>query len=534
MGTGLPCEGAGHRILIENSEYWLRNYGDLAMLEVTVRRIRERWPNARIGIMTESPTLVAAYFPGAVGITVGASDPWAEPGPLARAAAALGPAVVGPVAEAWLRTRARLLPQAIRVRDRLRDRPSPDTEAGPTDALTTGPIPADGAGSTTEQTHAAGPNSAGAPANEAGAPVSEAGALRPLDAVGPEARGRGRVDGTANSGPHENADTPAETGTSASVVVPRIERRHPGAAKAVRAASLVIALGGGYLTDADLPQAGRVLDLLEYAHGAGVPVAMVGQGLGPMRDPELRGRASEVLARVPLIALRERRRGPELLESLGVPASAVTVTGDDAIELARDARNSVSGTEIGVCLRIAKYSPVAGLAQDAVGVAVRAAAVEFGTGLVPLIIAETPGSPDRATTLPLVRGANAASPVGRFVRPGDVAQQVSRCRVLVTGAYHLAVFALSQGIPVVALTSTEYYDDKFLGLEQMFGGGVRLIHLDDPELGEQLSEAIRDTWKDAEHLRAGLLARADEQVNAGREVFERLFCEFERTHAEHA
>ncbi|MFI6865276.1 polysaccharide pyruvyl transferase family protein [Nocardia sp. NPDC050406] len=455
MGTGLPCEGAGHRILIENSEYWLRNYGDLAMLEVTVRRIRRRWPRARIGIMTESPALVAAYFPGAVGITVGAGDPWGRNRPLDRIAALVGPGVVGPVAMTWLRARAWALPRAIRARDRLRR--------------------------------------------------------------------------------SESGTAPTSTSTSNEVdATPRIERRHPGAARAVREASLVLALGGGYLTDADLPQAGRLLDLLEYAGAAGIPTAMVGQGIGPMRDPELREHTARVLATIPVLAVRERRRAPALLESLGIGAEAFAVTGDDAVELAVEARKELPGNDIGVCLRIARYAPVARRAQDAVGAAVRTVAREFETRLRPLLIAETPGSPDRATTLPLVRGGAHTAPQARFVSARELPARVADCRVLVTGAYHLAVFALSQGIPVVALTSTEYYDDKFLGLEEMFGGGIRLIHLDDPELEQRVATAVREAWKEADSVREALRAAADDQVAASRQAFERVFTLLERTHADHA
>ncbi|MFI5783604.1 polysaccharide pyruvyl transferase family protein [Nocardia sp. NPDC051570] len=473
MAAGLPCGGAGHRILIENSEYWLRNYGDLAMLDVTVRRLQQRWPKARIGIMTESPALVSAYFPGAVGITVGDRDPWGSPRAAERLAAELGPAVVGPAAVAWLRARAWLLPRAIRARDRIRRMVG---------------------------SRVAPPLSAGRTAQVA------------------------RVLSTGGSGG-------VAVGTE---TVSRIVTRHPGAARAVREASLVLALGGGYLTDADIPQAGRALELLEYASDAGIPTAMVGQGLGPLRDPELRKQAARVLAKLPLIALRERRRGPALLDSLGVAPDVVTVTGDDAIELACDVRKHQVGTDIGVCLRIAEYSPVSRHAQDCVGVAIRRAATEFGALLVPLIIAETPGSPDRRTTLPLVRGsANAVAPVGGFVHPSVVAEQVTRCRVLVTGAYHLAVFALSHGIPVVGLTSTEYYDDKFLGLADMFGGGIRLIQLDDSHLGERLAVAIRDAWGEAETVRDALRTRADEQAAASRQAFERLFALLERTHVEH-
>ncbi|QLY27717.1 polysaccharide pyruvyl transferase family protein [Nocardia huaxiensis] len=480
MEAGLPCGGAGHRILIENSEYWLRNYGDLAMLDVTVRRLRERWPHARIGIMTESPALVAAYYPDAIGITVHDTDPWGRRRLAHPVFAALGPAVVGPPVLAWLRSRAWLRRQGIRAKDVVKKR---------------------------------------------------------LGRAAPEGAGAA-VAAAASDTAAQTLGTAAETSgatSHASSTAQRVEADRPGAARAAREASLVLALGGGYITDADLPQAGRALDLLEYAWDAGVFAAMVGQGLGPMRNPGLRRRAGQVCVKLPLIALRERRRGPGLLDSLGVPSSVVTVTGDDAIELAVDARKDQLGNAIGVCLRVAGYSPVSAGAQSAVGVAVRAAATEKSVPLIPLIIAETPGSPDRATTVPLVRDSkHAERPVGRFIRASEVAEQVARCRVLVTGAYHLAVFALSQGIPVVGLTSTEYYDDKFLGLDDMFKGGVRLIHLNDPELAQRLPLAIREAWDEAEVLRDGLRARADEQAAASRQAFERLFELVEQRHAEHA
>ena len=58
----------------------------------------------------------------------------------------------------------------------------------------------------------------------------------------------------------------------------------------------------------------RVLNLMEHACDAGVPVALVGQGLGPLDDPGLQARAAQVLPQVRLIALRECRLGPQVLD----------------------------------------------------------------------------------------------------------------------------------------------------------------------------------------------------------------------------
>lgn len=438
------------RILIENSEYWLRNNGDLAMLAVTIRRLRERWPDARIGVLTDSPVLLRAYFPTAEGITVFDEDPWAPPTWLEQIAARVGPAFVGPVVLAWLRARTWLPQKARGARRRLKS---------------------------------------------------------------------------------------ALTGTQVPPISPR-PRPHIGSRRAVVSSSALVVLGGGYLTDADAAQCRRVFSLIRVAGDHDVPVAMIGQGLGPLDDPTLVAMGREALGTVEMLALRERRRGPAIADRLGVPAGRVRVTGDDAIELAHSLIDPTSdtprgggdglGAGIGFCLRVAGYSPVDESARTAVGATVRHAAERLRAPLLPLIIAEYRDQ-DRKSTLPLVAGANrVVPPLSRYVHPRAVAERVSDCRVLVTGAYHLAVFALSQGIPVIALTSSEYYDDKFLGLADMFGTGLTMIELGSPDLAERLSAAIASAWEDAPAVRAPLRAAARHQVDLSRAAFDEVFAIVER------
>ncbi len=52
------------RILIDPSSSHCLNLGDVAMMQVTVRRLRERWPDAEIVIFTEAPELLEMYCPG--------------------------------------------------------------------------------------------------------------------------------------------------------------------------------------------------------------------------------------------------------------------------------------------------------------------------------------------------------------------------------------------------------------------------------------------------------------------------------------
>jgi polysaccharide pyruvyl transferase WcaK-like protein len=250
---------------------------------------------------------------------------------------------------------------------------------------------------------------------------------------------------------------------------------------------------------------------------------MVGQGLGPLDDPTLRAAAAEVLPKVDLIALRERRRGPALLADLGVAPERVLTTGDDAVELGHDACRNVMGTDIGLCLRVADYSPVAAPVREAVGSTVRSLAAGYGARLVPLFISEY-RSEDRRSTLPLVRKhPDTIRPLGRYCTPREMAAQLGQCRVLVTGAYHLAVFALSQGIPVVGLSSSRYYDDKLHGLSDMFNGGLRVERLEAPDLGLRLTSAVRTAWDRAPELRGPLRERASAQIKVGRGAYQRVF-----------
>jgi polysaccharide pyruvyl transferase WcaK-like protein len=425
----------GIRILVENGEYPLRNRGDIAMLSITVQRLRESWPDARIGVLTNRPALLRAFIPDAEPVDCRRGCRWPTDDRLRRSLSARGARVLGPLSE---RGRA--------------------AAAGPWRRLR--------------------------PVRAAVRPVS------PMSVAGID----DGDDGISGDAMH----------------------------RALRDVSLVVAGGGGYMTDADLHQAHRTLHLLDHACSQGIPTAMVGQGIGPMANTRLLEHAARVLPHLDLIALREGRRGPKLLEKFGVAPEKVVVTGDDAVEFGYRVRTVEAGSDLGLCLRTAAYSKVAAGAPDIVGRVVRNAAADLNAGLAPLIVSEH-GSEDRRSTLPLLEGYHDTKrPIGRFGSAERLARQVAGCRVLVTSTYHVAVFAMSQGIPVVGLSSSAYYDDKFLGLAEMFGVGLTLVHLDGDNLDDRLGRAIRRSWQEADGVRNPLRYKAVEQMKASRAAFERI------------
>src|SRR5689334_15760266 len=54
------------RILIEPSDYVLRNVGDMAMLQTAVARLSALWPTAGIQVLTDDPARLRLLCPAAI------------------------------------------------------------------------------------------------------------------------------------------------------------------------------------------------------------------------------------------------------------------------------------------------------------------------------------------------------------------------------------------------------------------------------------------------------------------------------------
>jgi colanic acid/amylovoran biosynthesis protein len=101
-------------------------------------------------------------------------------------------------------------------------------------------------------------------------------------------------------------------------------------------------------------------------------------------------------------------------------------------------------------------------------------------------------------------------------------RQLQRCRIVVTGAYHAAVFALAQGIPAVCLARSPFFVDKFLGLADQFGAGCEVLLLDDADLPKRLASAMERAWASAEQIRPVLLEAAARQIEISRAAYRKF------------
>ncbi|MBD1889613.1 polysaccharide pyruvyl transferase family protein [Coleofasciculus sp. FACHB-SPT9] len=290
----------------------------------------------------------------------------------------------------------------------------------------------------------------------------------------------------------------------------------------VKASDLVVACGGGYITDVFEEKVTSVLGFLGLATALGKPTVMLGQGLGPLQNPKLRLQAKAVLPHINLISLRESRAAIPLLNSLGVSPKRIVTTGDDAIELAYEARSQKLENGIGINLRIAKYSEVNSNLLEIVRASVQDSARKKGAPLIPVPISHTVF--DAKTIQMLLAEYDDTSDGGQSLdTPLKVIEQVKHCRVVVTGSYHAGVFALAQGIPVIGLAKSQYYKDKFLGLADQFGAGCDVILLEDERLRDKLMSAIDNAWRLSETIRPQLLESAKRQIELGHDAYRRVY-----------
>ena len=296
--------------------------------------------------------------------------------------------------------------------------------------------------------------------------------------------------------------------------------------EALRDTQFMVLSGGGYFTDVFPGQAWSSLERIRAADAMGIPFAIVGHGFGPLRDPALLSAARELIPRARLISVRESLASLPILRDLGVDASKVHVTGDDAVAHAWVVADKQLGRSIGVNVRVAPYAGMSDADIGEVREALRDSVASLDCELIPLpvCLAKSVESESDASVAALILDGLPHARIESST-PTTVAaliERVSHCRLVVTGSYHCAVFALSQGIPSVCIYNSEYYALKFHGLANQFGIGCAVIDRSGTAFRDQLRDAILESWRTADEVRPGLLRAAEIQVEAGRRAYDDL------------
>jgi polysaccharide pyruvyl transferase WcaK-like protein len=294
--------------------------------------------------------------------------------------------------------------------------------------------------------------------------------------------------------------------------------------KALSQFDIYVATGGGYMCDSDKRMLLDVFDRLEAAIAVGIPTVLVGQGIGPLKDLDLLARAREILPAVDLIFYRNRPNGLPLLQSFNVPAERLFLTGDDAVEMAYENRQPALGNGIGVSLRVAHYTQIEKGHIELVRQVLHTIAKLHRAQLVAIPISSAHHESDITHIRQILDGYERVSISWRKLdSPVDTIKRVRRCRLVVTGTYHGAIFALAQGIPVIGIARSDEYFDKLSELCDEFPGGIQVFRLGDAQLSEKLAGSIEDAWQRAEDVRPSLLASALRQIEWQHAAYQRIY-----------
>lgn len=293
--------------------------------------------------------------------------------------------------------------------------------------------------------------------------------------------------------------------------------------RSLEKADLVLICGAGGFYDGCHGWNMDILDLIEASSQRNIPAVLLGQGFGPLTNHLVLKRAAKILPLADFITLRGGRGSLDLLRAIGIPESKVETTGDEALELAYASRSSECGQALGINIRFLASAWTDQNDLESIRPVLHEFARRRNAPLIPLPIAIHLGTRDDLAIKQLLIGFDEQSNGGENLdTPLKVIKQAARCRVVVTGAYHAAVFALGQGIPVVALAKSDYFAKKLLGLEDQFGEGCQTILLTEPDLPARLQNAIEKAWQIADKLREPLQALTLKQIELSRTSYDRL------------
>jgi polysaccharide pyruvyl transferase WcaK-like protein len=288
---------------------------------------------------------------------------------------------------------------------------------------------------------------------------------------------------------------------------------------AIRQADLVVSSGGGFVNDVFWVHAAGVLGVLAAAQRLGKPTAMFGQGIGPLTHPVLTRLVARTMPRLSVVGVREGIGSLPLLLAQGVQRERIDVTGDDALLLATGPRRPPLGSAIGLNVRVASYSGVNGGDARRAAAVTSEAARRHGVSAMVLPVSRYATASDLESIR--TSGAGAAWEFADLQTPEELAEHAARCRVVVTGSYHAAVFALAAGVPAVCLTNSGYYDNKFGGLAALFPGGCHIVR-HGPTFERDLSDAIEDAWETSETDRDAIHSAALAQVARADDLYARF------------
>lgn len=261
-------------------------------------------------------------------------------------------------------------------------------------------------------------------------------------------------------------------------------------------------------------------------HWLGVPLLMTSQGIGPFHHLLDRWMARRFLRLTRFSGVRDGEASRREAIALGTARDLIVHTGDDSALLPTAATAEVDAALAAEC--VPRERPLIGVNfRDAASYAsdfcdhghvALAGALDrlievTELQVVFLPISYDPADDDRASAERIVALMKHPDRVSRLQfrhHAGTLRGIAGRMTAFVGASYHALLFALSAGVPVLALTKNPYYAAKQRGLLEWFGcpeARIDMTSIDVGTLADRLIELVRERDGRSAKLEAGQVAR---------------------------
>lgn len=287
--------------------------------------------------------------------------------------------------------------------------------------------------------------------------------------------------------------------------------------------SMVIVSGGGFINNYFPKHAKDVLNTLAIAQKMKIPTAMFGQGIGPLNFQELIELGKKTFPKLSTIGIRESITSLRILKETGLHQEKIFITGDDAIELVFQYQGQqIIKDCIGINIRLANYAGKLETHLEKIGDVINRVAQENEFKIIPIPIHIGDDNRDiRASERTCLIETEEVEIAKKIDTVETLIQQINRCKIVITGSYHAAVFALSSGIPVIAIAESDYYISKFAGLANQFSIGCEIVDLNLDNPYRNLIEAIQKSLN--LNIKERLIEKAKDQVKKSQEAWNYFF-----------
>ena len=291
----------------------------------------------------------------------------------------------------------------------------------------------------------------------------------------------------------------------------------------INKSDFTIVSGGGFINDMFPEHTRNILSTLLIANKLQKPAGMFGQGIGPLNNQELIKLGKKTFPELKTIGIRESITSLQILKETGIKKEKIFVTGDDAIELVIQYPSvSIIQDCVGINIRLAKYAGNLEIYLDQIGNVISKIALENKLKIIPIPIHIGDDYRDiRASERTCLIDFEEIETAKKIDTVEHLILQINRCRIVITGSYHAAVFALSSGIPVVGIAESDYYKSKFLGLANQFSIGCEVVDLSEENPFENLKKSIQKSLD--LNVKDQLIEKAMEQVNKSKQAWDYFF-----------